>query len=279
MNDRAILGMVGCLVLGDEMAHVLENDPAVENVLIVDNREGDLFREKLDPSATGQYVQLIGEEELRNLEFTGPSVVVCIKSASLHDDPPGLLDSLASSIHALEACCGAVLLFYGMCRSTKYDIERYVESFDTPVMFLTDAEGAVVDDCFAAVLGGRKRYLDMIMCNKRTMLLTTGYTEYLASKQEGKGLEALVQLYENYQFMFKTLGYDKAMILDTGLGDREAFWEKAKMFASMFDLSLETTRCDTTLFERSYQLAWSKMPATSKAVEAGKEVALSRTLP
>jgi hypothetical protein len=213
------------------------------------------------------------------VELSGPSAVVWIKGASLHDDPPGLLDSLRSSIHALEPCCGAILLFYGMCRSTKYDIRRFAESFDTPVMFLTDADGAVVDDCFAAVLGGRERYLDMIMCNKRTMFLTTGYTDYLVAKQEGKGLEAMVQQYENYQLLFKTLGYNKAMVLDTGLGDRELFRERARMFASMFDLSLETTRCDMTLFERCYRMAWSKIQLTSPARETGVEVVLSRTLP
>jgi hypothetical protein len=222
---------------------------------------------------------MIAEEELRKVEPSGLSAVVWVNGANLHDDPSELLENLASSIHALEPSCGAVLHFYGMCRSTKYDIKRFLERFDLPVMFLCDADGNVVDDCFAAVLGGHERYLDMIMCNKRTMFLTTGYAEYLAAKEEGKGLEAMVQQYENYQLLFKTLGYNRAMILDTGLGDREAFRERARIFASMFDLSLETTRCDTTLFERSYMAAWSKIPMAAAARETGKEIVLSRMLP
>jgi hypothetical protein len=119
----------------------------------------------------------------------------------------------------------------------------------------------------------------MIMCNKRTMFLTSGYAEYLATKHERNGLDAMVQQYENYQLLFRTLGYNKAMVLDTGLGDREAFRERARMFASMFDLSLETTRCDTTLFERSYRSAWSKISMAASARETGKEIVLSRMLP
>jgi Protein of unknown function (DUF1638) len=279
MNTRTMLGLVGCLVLGDEMAYVLENDSEIENILIVENKEGEMFREKLDPAATGQYVRLVDGSELSKMDISGLTVVVWVRGASLHDDPPSLLESLASSIHALEAVCGSVLLFYGMCRNTKYELKRFVEGFDVPVTFLTDADGAVVDDCFAAVMGGREPYLEMIRKNKCTMFLTTGYAEYWAMRQEGKGLEALVQQFENYQFLFKTLGYNKAMLLDTGLGDREEFRERARVFSSLFDLTVETTRCDTTLFERSYRLAWSKMPVTSKALEAGKEVALSRTLP
>jgi hypothetical protein len=279
MAAKTMLGMVGCLVLGDEMAHVLESDPSIENILIVNNGEGELFREKLDPAATGQYVRMVEEHELGKIEAAGPSVVVWIRRASLHDDPASLLVSLASSVHALEASCGSVLLFYGRCRNTKYELKRFVEGFDIPVIFLTDIDGEVVDDCFAAVLGGRERYLKMIMENKRTMLLTTGYTEYWAMNQEGKGLEALVRQYENYQLLFKTLGYTKAMVLDTGLGDREGFRERARMFASVFDLTVETTRCDIALFERSYRLAWAKIPMASTAQRAGEVEVLSRTLP
>jgi hypothetical protein len=280
MNGVRVLGMIGCLVLGDEMAHVLESDPALENVLIVDNREGRVFMEKLCPDTTGQRVQLVNIAELRTMQLSAPTVIVWVKESTLHDQPQQMLDNMASSIGRLEPFCGSILLFFGLCRNTKYEIKRFADSFDVPVTFLTDAHGEVVDDCFAAVLGGREQYMDMIRANKYAMLLTPGYAESWAMKQEGKDLEAMVEQFENYQLLFRTLGYNKVVMLDNGLGDQESFKERAKVFASMFDLSIETAPCNVAIFERSYRLAWSRLSmAPSAAREVGESIILSRTLP
>lgn len=39
--------MIGCLVLCDEMVYVLDRDPRIENVFIIDNPEGRTLMEKL----------------------------------------------------------------------------------------------------------------------------------------------------------------------------------------------------------------------------------------
>lgn len=271
--------MVGCLVLGDEMAHVLMNDPALRNILIVDTEEGRAFREKLDSEASGQDVMMVGGDELGCMDLPGPSVVVWMNDGSLHDEPKSLLDKLASNVHSLEGHCRSVLLFYGLCRNTKYEMKRFTERFDVPVTLLTDEDGAVVDDCFAAVLGGRERYASMLRANKRAIFLTPGYAEQWAAKLERHGLEATMRHYEHYQLLFETLGYNKVMVLDNGLGDQEDLRDRARMFASVFDLKIETARCETSVFERSYYLAWSRTSVLSSVEEAEEEPSLSRTLP
>ncbi|MBI0583709.1 MAG: DUF1638 domain-containing protein [Methanomassiliicoccus sp.] len=271
--------MIGCLVLGDEMAFVLENDPAVQNILIVDTDEGRVFREKLDSKASGQYVRMVSEDELGRLELSGPSVVVWMNDAGLHDDPKTMLEKLALNVHSLEGHCGSVLVFYGLCRNTRYEMNRFTDRFDVPVTLLTDEDGAVVDDCFAAVLGGRERYANMLRASARAILLTPGYAEHWARKLERHGLETLIRQYENYQQLFDTLGYNKVMVLDNGLGDRGALRERARLFASFFDLMVDTARCDTKVFERSYQMAWSRVLVPSPVEGPEREAALSRTLP
>lgn len=271
--------MIGCLVLGDEMAYVLENDRAVQNILIVDTDEGRAFREKLNSEASGQYVRMVGDDELERLDISGPSVVIWVNDASLHDDPQTMLEKLASNVHFLEGHCGAVLMFYGLCRNTRYEMKHFSERFEVPVILLTDEDGAVVDDCFAAVLGGRERYASMLRARDRAILLTTGYAEHWVRKLERHGLETMIRQYESYQMLFETLGYNKVMVLDNGLGDREGLRERARLFASFFDLTVDTARCDTGVFERSYQMAWSKVLMSSQVKGSEREAALSRMLP
>jgi hypothetical protein len=279
MNRRTTLGVIGCLVLGDEMAHVLENDPSLRNIVIVDTEDGRAFRKKLNPVVSGQHVRIVSDGELGCLELSGSSAVVWVNGASLHDDPKSLLEKLASNVHCLEGHCRSILLFYGLCRNTKYEMRRFADRFDVPVTLLIDEEGAVVDDCFAAVLGGRERYADMLRANKGAIFLTSGYAEHWARKQEGQDLVAMTQWFENSQLLFGTLGYNKVVVLDHGLGDQEEFRERARSFASIFDLKLETARCDTNVFERSYCMAWSKASAVTPAEDPMEESTLSRTLP
>jgi hypothetical protein len=271
--------MVGCLVLGDEMAHVLENDPAVQNILIVDTDEGRVFRKKLDSEDSRRHIMMVRDDELERLDLSGPSIVVWVNDANLHDDPRGMLEKLASNVHSLEGHCGSVLVFYGLCRNTRYEMKRFSEAFEIPVTLLTDEDGEVVDDCFAAVLGGRDRYASMLRARDKAILLTPGYAEHWAMKLECHGLEAMIQHYESYQLLFETLGYNKVMVLDNGLGDREALRERARLFAAVFDMTIDTARCDINVFERSYQMAWSKMLVPTPVRESEREAVLSKMLP
>lgn len=81
---------------------------------------------------------------------------------------------------------------------------------------------------------------------------------------------------ENYQMLFKTLGYTKVMMLDDGLGDREEFRRRVHVFASIFGFGIESTRCDMTLFERSYDMAKAKIPRF--AMVAAEEPIINRML-
>jgi len=277
MHGGPALGLIGCQVLSDEIVYVLDRDPRINNIVIVDNPEGRLLLEKLIGLPVGERAWMIHEDDIGNLSYSGYTVIVSIKPASLHDDAHVLRANIEDGANKLKPSCDSILLFYGLCRSTKYEVQRLVDKFDLPMTFLTEDDGSVADDCFGAILGGRLRYLEMIKNNKGTMFLSPGYAEYWAAKYEKAGIEKIVLQYENNRLLYKTLGYTKVMMLDNGLGDREEFKRRAVIFTRIYDFSLETTRCDMAVFERSYDKAKAQIPRSALVSVEGGEVVFSRT--
>lgn len=129
---------------------------------------------------------MVNGDEIGALSFAGYSVIVSVKPTGLHDGASVLLSNLSDGVKRLEPFCESIFLFYGLCRSTKYDIKRFIEDRGMALTFLTEEDGSVADDCFGAVLGSRRRYLEMMNNNKGTMFITTGYAEHWAMKQANK---------------------------------------------------------------------------------------------
>jgi hypothetical protein len=69
----------------------------------------------------------------------------------------------------------------------------------------------------------------------------------------------MMQQVESYQMLFNTLGYNRVLILDTGLGDREELHRRAGFLASMFNFSIDRAECDLVMFDRSYDLAKQRL--------------------
>jgi hypothetical protein len=59
--------------------------------------------------------------------------------------------------------------------------------------------------------------------------------------------------------MFEVMGYHRLLKLDDGLGDPNGFNEDVRAFSRTFDLELDTMRCRSRVFERSYDRAKEKM--------------------
>ncbi len=270
MKREKVLGIIGCLALADEMVEVLSSDEEIERAFVVDNEEGRIVADKLWSRAPHLTVTMVHESQLKHSSWPlGLTVIVWMRPSSLHDSPDDLRSGLRTAATALSGCVGSILMFYGLCRSTLRELERIANETEVPVTFLTDLEGEVVDDCFAAVFGGRRRYLEMIKKYKGTLFVTTGYAEHLARRQDGKDLVRMMEEINEYQFLFKTLGYSKLLKLDTGLGDREEFEIRVHNLARIFDFSLERLSCNLEVFWHSYAIARERLEemASEEAAE------------
>ncbi len=260
MKRDRVLGIVGCLALVDELVEVLSKDEGIERAFIIESEEGRMAAHKLRRSAPYLDISMMNKNRLKLPAWhPGLSVIVWMCPSNLHEDAETIRSNLRRIAITLENSVDSILMFYGLCRRTSGEIERLINEIDVPVTFLTDLEGEVVDDCFAAILGGRKAYLDTIRKCKGTLFLTTGYAEHWSQLQEGKDLVRLMEEINGYQFLFKSLGYTKLLKLDTGLGDMEEFDIRAHNLSRIFDFSLEKISCDLRVFWHSYELAKEKL--------------------
>jgi hypothetical protein len=249
-----VLGVVGCVVLADELSHVLSRDQGLGQVFIVENEEGRILKDKL--SRQHIEAEMLSSSDLdrasRQDHFT---VLVWMNPAGPHDDQAELREIVKGGALALRDHTGLCLCFYGLCRNALWKVERLGVEIGVPMMILSDMEGKEVDDCFGANLGGKKAYLQAITHNRGTIFVSPGYAENWQRRQNKKDLTKLIEQVENMRFVFERMEYSTVMRLENGLGDHDKFTERVNNFAKIFDFEVSTRTCDLSVFEHSYSLA------------------------
>jgi hypothetical protein len=249
-----VLGVVGCIVLADELANVLSKDNHIYKVFVVDNEAGRILEDKL-----ARY--RIEPEMLRPDEFHRASVqdrysvLIHLNNAGPHDNQDELRKIVKESVRPMVGHIGLCLCFYGLCRNSLWKIGRMGEEVGIPMMILTDAEGKEVDDCFGANIGGKKEYLNAIKENRGTIFVSPGYAENWHRRQSKKDLPRIIEQVENMRFIFERMEYTKVMKLENGLGDADKFEERVDGFSKIFGLNVVSRPCGLGVFENSYSLA------------------------
>lgn len=267
--DHKVLGIIGCYGLSDQILHLIERDRSIDEVLVIDNPEGRRFVEKAEERAIGADVRLVCEDH--PLAWKGEfGVLLWLNPEDLHNQPAVIQSRQDELLSQLSDKVDSILFCYGLCRSSEQRIARLIRRATKPVTFLTDDRGEIVDDCFGAVLGGKKVYLDTMLGNKGALFATTGYVEAWKRRHEAMDIESLVNEVEQLRDLFADLGYHRLIRLDDGAGDSVGFEEDVRTFSRTFDLELVSQACRLKVFERSYDLAKGRMGA-------GKPAAMGET--
>ncbi len=260
---KGYLGIVGCPILEDEIVHSIMRDTEIANVLVIENDDSRNLLRKLKKAGTKANVLSIKESDLDTLPGSGFNLLVLMKSMALHEDPQILRREVAKAIDLIGPKCKSIMLFYGLCGNAFKHLPEIEAETRHQLTLLTDEQGRPVDDCIAAVLGGTDGYYRLLKRYPGVFYLTPAWAENwreLIFKMEltrgvDKGDLSMLK------WMFDTAGYKKALILDTGLGDREVFEEKVEDFVREFHFeraSLEKEFITLEAVERSYDRAKSK---------------------
>lgn len=253
-----VLGIIGCVVLADELSHVLSRDEDLHRVFILENDAGVILKDKLARYQVDAELVTLGDLE-RARSQDRYSVLIWMNPAGPHDDQAELRAQVRHAAERLSGSVGMCLCFYGLCRNSLWKIERMGEEAGVPMMILTDPKGHPVDDCFGANLGGKKEYLDAIVDHRGTIFVTPGYAENWQRRQNKKPIDKIVEQVENTRFVFERMGYSKIMRLENGLGDSKKFEGRVGAFARMFDLEVLSKQCRLWVFEHSYSLAKTRL--------------------
>lgn len=271
MAKGEALGIIGCVILQEELLHVLGRDPDIKNVAVVQGEKNLQVLPRLQGALPGKNVISLGEGDLASYHPEGFTVYLVMKTTSLHRNPDDFRTEVIDAVRTLRPYVGSLLLFYGLCRNALRKMGKVSEEVGLPVMLLTDTEGNEVDDCFGAVIGGKRKYLEHIKANHGTLFLITGYAEHWSKKLGSKDVVSALKAYDDLKFVFEATGYHRVLRMDTGLGDEQRFRRQVDMFVRTFDMDFDCEICDLSVFEHSYALA--KELAMTGAANAREDAA------
>ncbi|MGB3907239.1 MAG: DUF1638 domain-containing protein [Methanomethylovorans sp.] len=262
--------IVSCKIMQDEILWILENDPAINEIIVVDNENIGEFVEKLDrtniiyKTLPLSNISPVCEAE-KGSKYT---VLVYLMELGLHRNPKKLKKNVYETVETLIPYSSGILLFYGLCGNVLGNVEKdfAVSSLSCPVHILKDNKDRIVDDCIGATVGGVDNYLKILkkVSDAGTYLFTPMYSKGwkelldINGRLHGDPDQALQMMKKTHEM----IGYKRVAKIDTGLAYTENFDDAIKEFAEIFDFEiLELNGGDQKIFEDCYQQLKAKIKA------------------
>ncbi|HII79244.1 MAG TPA: DUF1638 domain-containing protein [Methanosarcina sp.] len=248
-----VMGIIGCRVFEDEIVHVLSNDPEVERIYLVKNKENVGLLNKLKTQGLEPVVLPIHEIraclEQRNDEF---SVIVQLQEIGLHIDPARLKSKTYTNLSLMSGLVDGILLFYGTCGRAFSRVQEDFSYTGHSLQLLEDrstGESSLpLEDCIAAALGGNSRYLETLKRHSDAFFLTPMWAVNWRSA---------FRVDDKYGFEFtpeslRELGYKKIARVNTGLSYEPDFEKKIEEFAFNFGFEVIELEGSTETAQKSY---------------------------
>lgn len=257
------IGILACRMLQDEIIYLIQTDPAVRSVVLVDNGEQNDIAAKMDEQKISYTTVPLDALDDRNdpdpADASGIRLVVWQLELALHEVPKTLKQKVYESVEAFSKKVNGILLFYGLCGNVLGKIEEDCSTPDCPVLILRDPDNIVVDDCIGATIGGRTNYINLLKSFKGvgTFIFTPMYAattdEFFDYSRTKTGMTD-EQIYEMNKFMFDACGYKYVAKLETGLHYTKNVDENIRRFADKYDFEvIPLDGGSQTLFADNYE--------------------------
>jgi hypothetical protein len=244
-----VIGLLVCQVLEEEVAYVIARDDEVSRVILRQSECTEHFARVL--AKWGKPVEF--ESTLESFRPSGGlDVVVDILRVALHMDKQELRDGVHDSAKELARIADVVMLGYGMCGNVLDKPELLLADLGRPIVVPRNDDGSIIDDCVCLILGGTERYLDHVKTEAGTWFLTPGWLRHwetlLVKELHAKDVATV-------KWIFDRTGYRRALMIDSGIADRESYEAESGHFASLFDFYLEVAPGSLHILEREMKEA------------------------
>ncbi|AKB70616.1 DUF1638 domain-containing protein [Methanosarcina mazei] len=250
-----VITILGCRMFEDEIMHLLENDPEIEEVLVVENEDCVGIMKKMAEAGL-VYTALSPEKipEKSSEAGKGLTLIVYMLELALHAIPENLKKTVYSKVELMSSCSDGILLFYGLCGNVLGKIEEDFKDLGCQVCILKEENGEIVDDCIGAVLGGRKQYLEVLKSCKGvgTFFLTPMWAVNWREMIRTSGLSQNPDDISMSKFVFDYAGYKRVARLDTGLAYEKDFDACVKEFSTLFEFEVTELEGTLHLIENCY---------------------------
>lgn len=258
------LSFIACRIFENEIVYLIKNDPAIDEVIVVDSEDSRKLQEKLDYVGSS-YKVLPFDEIPQKLEQDDNklTLIVDLLEFALDASPEKLKKGVYEEIETMSKYVDGILIFYGLCGNVMGQVESDFKDHPCYVGILKDENGEVMDDCIAASLGSKETYLDAIMGCKGEGIyfLTPMQATYWKDMLKIARITPDPDDIEMTKYVFDYSGYKKVAKVDTGLDYDRDFEERVGEFSRLFDLDVVEMKGDLGLIERCYKNAKSRINA------------------
>ncbi|MDI9394683.1 MAG: DUF1638 domain-containing protein [Euryarchaeota archaeon] len=250
-----VISIIGCRIFEDEIMHLLENDPEIKEVLVVENKDCEGIVRKM--TEAGLEYSVLSPEEIAKKpagENKGLTLIVYMLELALHAIPENLKKTVYSKVELMAPCSDGVLLFYGLCGNVLGEIEEDFKTMDCRVCVLKEENGEIVDDCIGAVLGGREQYLEALKSFRGvgTFFLTPMWAVNWREMVRTAGLSRDPDDITMSKFIFDYAGYKRVAKINTGLAYEKDFDACVKEFSTLFEFEITELEGTLQLVENCY---------------------------
>jgi len=250
-----VITIIGCRMFEDEIMHLLENDPEIEEVIIVENEDcGGIKRKMTEAGIAHSVIPLEEILEKSAGKEKGLTLIVYMLELALHAIPENLKKTVYSKVELMAPRSDGVLLFYGLCGNVLGKIEEDFKDLDCRVCILKEENGEIVDDCIGAVLGGRKPYLEALKSFRGvgTFFLTPMWAVNWREMIRTAGLSQNPDDISMSKFVFDYAGYKRVARVNTGLDYEKDFDACVKEFSTLFEFEITNLEGTLQLVENCY---------------------------
>lgn len=251
-----LMSIIGCRMFEDEIMHLLESDPEIEKVFVVESEDCAGITRKMADAGISYTVLPLGEvlKKSEAEEEQGFTLIVYMLELALHAIPENLKKTVYSKVELLAPCSDGILLFYGLCGNVLGKIEEDFRTLDCKICILKEENGEIVDDCIGAVLGGRGRYLEVLKSCKGvgTFFLTPMWAANWREMIRTTGLSQDSDDISMSKFVFDYAGYRRVARINTGLTYEKGFEASVREFSTLFDFEITDLEGTMKLVESCY---------------------------
>jgi len=247
------LGVVTCQILELEMAHVLLNDPEVEEIWVLQDEFSEELTQILENTNLKPVHKLTKTCELASNETNRLVVLIRVMKLGLHSNIPTLRRGVAEAVREMSSFVDAVFLGYGLCGNALKDPQKLFKGISVPVSLPMENDDPV-DDCVGLIIGGRDKYYSEQCLCAGTMFINSGFSRHwenmlfldIPKKLKHKKEDILECLMGNYE---------RTLLLPTEILSEDDLRENIKGFNEQFNLKMESRPGTMTLFKNAWEIA------------------------
>ena len=232
----ATLGILTCEILELEFAYLLNSDPDIARISVLENSRSLRMLEALESAGTRDVVRIFELDGFAPDRKNRLEVLVSVLELGLHNRKRLLQDGLVAAARAMGSRVDAILLGYGLCGNALENPTELLSDAGVPVFIPMDGDH-LVDDCVGLVIGGRDNYYQEQCRMAGTFFMIPGWTFHwrqLFEKEFGNlSVDMARRLFQHYE---------RSLLIPTPVMSEEDMRQNSKDFNERFGFREEIRR-------------------------------------